>query len=376
MRIAYVCVDHGIAVGGGKGASVHVRSITSALAHRGHHVVLVCAKLGEGNALPPVGRIVDIGTDPGSYEHQLEDIFASEGVEVVVERYSLQSGPASAVCQRLGLRLVLEVNAPIVHEAARYRGLLGVDKALATEREVFESAQAIATVSEALVSYARACAPATPAVCIRNGVDVEAFTHAEPLPLGGDPADLVIGFIGSMKAWHGVDDLLTAFGSLAADYPAVRLVLAGSGPEEAGVRAQVACQNLADRVCLLGAVPHDRIPGIVAGFDVGVAPYRPSADFYFCPLKVLEYLAAGIPTVFPTLGDLPLIVSDAGVGYRPGSIEDLTEAIGLLIDDAGLRAQLATAARIRRHEYSWERTAELTESLLAVARAGCSVAVQ
>lgn len=376
MRIAYVSVDHGIALRGGKGASVHVRSITTALVQRGHNVVLVCAKLGAGNAPPPVGRIFDIGCDQGSYQSQLQDIFARECVEVVLERYSLQSGPASAVCLRLGLPLVLEVNAPIVHEAVRHRGLLEVDTALAREQEVFKSAHAIATVSEALVSYARTVAPTTPAVCIRNGVDVDAFARARPGLRSHDPADLVIGFIGSMKAWHGVDDLLSAFALLAADHPDIRLVLAGNGPEEAAIRDQVARLDLAGRVCFLGVVPHDRIPRVVAGFDIGVAPYRPSTDFYFCPLKVLEYIGAGIPTVFPTIGDLSLIVGDAGVGYHPGSVEALTEAIGLLVDNAGLRADLATAARSRRHEYSWQRTAEGTEALLASTLAGRNVAVQ
>jgi glycosyltransferase involved in cell wall biosynthesis len=379
MRIAYVCLDHGIPVAGGKGASVHIRSITAALARRGHHVVLVCAKLGEGNPLPPLGAILEVGSDPGNYRSQLEDVFAGERVDVVLERYSLRSGPASSVCRRLDLPLVLEVNAPIVHEAARYRGLVEVDQALATERAVFGSAEAIATVSEALASYARVCAPATPAVCIRNGVDVDAFAHAR-ISRGASRradarSDLVIGFIGSMKAWHGVDDLLAAFGSLAGDHQAIRLVLAGSGPEEAAVRAQVAAMGLAGRACLLGALPHDQVPGVVAGFDIGVAPYRPSADFYFCPLKVLEYMGAGIPTVFPNIGDLAVIVGDAGIGYHPGSAPDLTEAIRLLIGNPALRAEQAAAARRRRHDYSWERTAERTEKLLRSVLAGRTLTV-
>jgi glycosyltransferase involved in cell wall biosynthesis len=375
MRIAYVCLDNGIPVAGGKGASVHIRSITAALARRGHHVVLVCAKVGHGNPLPQLGAIVEVGTDPGSCPGQLEDVFDGEGIDVVMERYSLRSGPAGSVCHRLGLPLVLEVNAPIVHEAARYRGLADVDQALVMERAVFGSADAIATVSEALAIYARKCAPATTAVCIRNGVDVDAFAHARAGRREGGQEDLVIGFIGSMKAWHGVDDLVTAFGSLAGDHPTIRLVLAGSGPEEEPIRAQVAALDLAGRVSLLGAVPHDHMPGVVASFDIGVAPYLPSADFYFCPLKVLEYIGAGIPTVFPNIGDLPLIVGDAGVGYQPGSVPDLTEAIRQLINDPRLRAEQAAAARRRRDDYTWERTGERTEALLGSVLAGRSVTV-
>jgi glycosyltransferase involved in cell wall biosynthesis len=365
MRIAYVCLDRGIPVAGGKGASVHVRSITAALASRGHHVVLVCAKLGQGNPMPAVARIVEVGADPARHRHQLEAILRSEAVDVVLERYSLQSGPAGEVCATLGLPFVLEVNAPIVHEAAAYRGLLDVDDALLRERQVFESAAAITAVSGALVGYASEVAPATPAVCIANGVDVERFASAAAVRLSNEPGVVVIGFTGSMKAWHGVRDLLEAFESVLADHPALRLVIVGTGPEEAAVRDQVARRHLGGHVALLGSVPHEQIPGIVGGFDIGVAPYRPSTTFYFCPLKVLEYLGAGIPTVYPTLGDLPAIVGDAGVGYQPGSVPGLTEALARLIGDAGLRDDLAARARTRGADFGWARTAERTEALLA-----------
>ena len=56
MNIAYVCVDRGIPLLGTKGASVHVRAITTALAARGHQVHVCCARLGDGNrALEGVG---------------------------------------------------------------------------------------------------------------------------------------------------------------------------------------------------------------------------------------------------------------------------------------------------------------------------------
>jgi glycosyltransferase involved in cell wall biosynthesis len=332
MRIAYLCLDRGVPVAGGKGASVHVRSITTALAQRGHEVVLTCANLGEGNSLPPVARIEEVGTDPDAHPDKLEAIFRAEAVDVVLERYSLESGPTGYVC-------------------------------------------AITAVSETLVGYARHVAPRTPAVCIANGVDLERFANAVPARLTDDPHSLVIGFTGSMKAWHGVDDLLEAFATLTLEYPALRLVVAGSGPELAATREQVARRHLGARVVLPGALPHEQIPGVVQGFDIGVAPYRPNDMFYFCPLKVLEYLGAGVPIVFPALGDLGAIVADAGVSYEPGSVESLTQALGRLIVDARLRDDLARRARLRAPDYSWARTAQQTEALLAASIADRNVGV-
>jgi glycosyltransferase involved in cell wall biosynthesis len=79
--------------------------------------------------------------------------------------------------------------------------------------------------------------------------------------------------------------------------------------------------------------------------------------------------------VFPNIGDLAVIVGDAGIGYHPGSAPDLTEAIRLLIDNPALRAEQAAAARRRRHDYSWERTAERTEKLLRSVLAGRTLTV-
>jgi glycosyltransferase involved in cell wall biosynthesis len=105
---------------------------------------------------------------------------------------------------------------------------------------------------------------------------------------------------------------------------------------------------------------------------VAVAPYRPSADFYFSPLKVLEYLAAGVPTVYPTLGDLPEMVGDAGLAYTPGDVDALAAALRSLVGDAPLRSVLGSRARRQGRRWTWDNSAAQIEALLA--EAGTKVA--
>src|SRR5215468_9400781 len=57
MDIAYLCADRGIPILGDKGASVHVRELTTALASLGNNVTLLCAKRGAGNSCPPVDLV-------------------------------------------------------------------------------------------------------------------------------------------------------------------------------------------------------------------------------------------------------------------------------------------------------------------------------
>ena len=59
MRVLYLNPDRGIPVLGDKGASVHIRQFVTALAGAGHEVMLVAARLGEGNP-PPPATIIEV----------------------------------------------------------------------------------------------------------------------------------------------------------------------------------------------------------------------------------------------------------------------------------------------------------------------------
>jgi glycosyltransferase involved in cell wall biosynthesis len=359
VNILYACNDRGIPLLGGKGASVHVREVTSAMQALGHRVTLAVCRVGEGNAAPEVHRIARLDDDAGRATQQLADLIVEDRIDIVVERYSLQSGAGRAATSRHGLPLTLEVNAPLVEEATRYRGLADPD-AQAWEHETFRAADRIQVVSSALLRYVRSVAPSVPAAWIPNGAHVAAFSGARPLAEPGLDGRLVIGFAGSMKPWHGVADLLDAFAAAASPpgEPASVLLLVGAGPEEEALRGRARAPDVAGRVVFTGARPHSAIPALIGRFDVGVAPYRPQPGFYFHPLKIVEYLAAGVPVVYPDQGDLRDLVGSAGVAYPPGAVDCLALQLTCLMSDHTLRRSLAEAARCRGAEFDWHRIAE------------------
>ena len=374
MRIAYVTADRGIPVLGGKGASVHVREISRALAGLGHEVHLLCARLGEGNPEPPVASL-RLCESAASLESALDDLVGTGGIDVVLERYSLDCGPTRRASARAGIPLVLEVNAPLVLEAQRWRGLGDIDRHLATEAETFRNADAVIVVSSALGDYVRGRAPDVPVRRIPNGADVERIAAAEPAMLDIPAGSVVIGFTGSMKPWHGVLELLDSFEEISPRQPEATLVLAGSGPAEAHVRERVSgSATLRSSVKILGAVAHHDIPSILAAFDIGVAPYLPTADFYFSPLKIVEYLAAGLPVVFPQLGDLPELVGDAGFAYAPGIEGALTDALEQAITNRSATRRLSLLAQRQALRFSWSKTAAAVTDVLNSTRAGSTSA--
>jgi glycosyltransferase involved in cell wall biosynthesis len=364
VRIAYICADRGIPVRGTKGASVHLRSLAGALARNGHDVIVACARVEGPNPMPAGVRLIQLPEVAGG--EWLHRLFGDSQIEAVVERYALESGAALEVAAALGLPYVLEVNAPLVDEAVRFRGLQDAQQWRHRERSLMARAERIVAVSSALRDHviASGANPANVTV-IPNGVDLELFGRgggaAVRARLGFGSA-VVVGFAGSLKPWHGVRLLLEAMRLLPVD---LRLLVIGEGPEREALGGLAAEPELSKRVVFTEAVPYGEIPAYLDAMDIGVAPFEPMEDFYFSPLKVAEYLAAGLPVVASRQGDLPVMLDGAGILFEPGDGAALVDAVRTLATDRELRSRFAHAARIRAQSLSWSAVAARLEDVIA-----------
>ena len=371
MRLAYVCADPGVPVFGHKGCSIHVQEVVRAFVRRGAQVDLFATRVNgeppEGldsvrlHRLPPVPK-ADLAARERAAAAANADIRAALTLlgpfDLVYERHALWSFAAMEYAADLGAPGVLEVNAPLVEEQARYRGLADVAGAEAAARRAFAAAGVIVAVSDEVAAYPRlAGAPADRVHVIPNGVSPDRFRPGLPPALPPEPGTFTVGFVGSMKPWHGVDLLVAAFAHLHARAPRSRLLLVGEGGERPALEADVARRGLADAVRFTGAVPPERVPGLLASMDVATAPYPPIDRFYFSPLKAYEYLAAGLPVVASRVGPLAALVRDGenGLLCPPGDADALADALGRLERDAGLRARLGRAARAGvARDHTWD----------------------
>lgn len=413
MNIAYLCADRGIPVLGDKGASVHVREFVSALAQLGHEVTLLCAKQGTGNPCPPV-RLIELPPDESADEMAMEAAKIGIGSDAVdktlqhelgklagdrklttrvlsalhqagvqpdflYERYALFHRAGGRVASTLNIPYILEVNAPLAEEQARFRGLRLKALAEATESETLCRSDHIIAVSAAVKKHALSRGALVERVSVLpNGVDTQRFhpdVSGEPVraryQLAGRP---VIGFIGSLKPWHGLDFLLDAFGDLLQQRPDAILLLVGAGPALEDLQARVAREQWQGRVILTGRIPHADIPAYLAAMDITVAPYTAQDGFYFSPLKVVESLAAGRPVVAPRLGQLTDLLQDGVTGllYPPGARDEFVQRVSELLNDAPrLQAMSRAAASVARNNFGWDKTAQrATEIMLSLRATG------
>ena len=418
MKIAYLLADPGIGPFGTKGASVHVQEITRALRGLGHEVTVYCLRRGDKKGVESVPAdladlqvvVVPVDSAAGSAEREVElrragdrmlAAAAAEGADLVYERYALFSDVgarlAAVLSQAAGRRipLVMEVNAPLVAEQSAHRTLHDVDAALALTESALSAADVVSCVSEPVAAWIRRDVPAAAAATVvtPNGVNTERIRplarHAASgavLPEAALPDDgrapepsgrpFTVGFLGTLKPWHGTETLLDAVAAAGDAAAHWRIEFCGAGPQLDALREQAERLGLAEATVFHGAVPPEAVPAVVGTWDVATAPYpqpQNPEDHYFSPLKVYEYLAAGATVVASAVGEIPHVLGagapDAegvalgarGVAVRPGDPQALAAALTRLADDRELTAALAAAGRadVEAHHTWGHRAAEL-----------------
>ncbi|WP_432544999.1 glycosyltransferase family 4 protein [Kineococcus sp. SYSU DK002] len=358
MRVVFASLDPGVPVFGGKGCSVHAQEVLRVLLGAGHDVHVVTTRPG-GTPPPDLAAVTvhpvalpaatgrarreaDLVEADGRLGRVVAGLLAGAPGALLYERYALFGCAAQESARRLGVPSVLEVNAPLPLEQREHRGLDDVAGADDRTRRALTAAGRVVAVSSAVAGWVRATAPAPDVLVVPNGVDTDRFVPRPRTPDGR----LRVAFVGGFRPWHGVELLVEAVGALpgAGARGEVELLLVGDGPRRAAVLDRAAQLGVA--VGAPGAVDPAAVPGLLAGADVAVAPY-PVGARYFSPLKVAEYLAAGVATVAAAVGDLATTYRDGTelLLVPAGDPGALTAALHRLHASPGLRRDLAAAGR-------------------------------
>jgi glycosyltransferase involved in cell wall biosynthesis len=199
-----------------------------------------------------------------------------------------------------------------------------------------------------------------------TGVDTEIF--AAGAAAGDVRARLglgdrfVVGWVGSFRRFHAIDQAVTALTGVEN----VSLLLVGDGPERRRVE-EIAAAAGVDVVCT-GTVDHRELPAYLGAMDAALVLSAPGAAFHYSPLKLAEYLAAGVPVVAAKAGALPERLHDGvdSVLVPPGDTAGLRDALVRLRDDPDERGRLGRAGRAAAVDrWSWDQSVRIVLEHLA-----------
>ncbi|MBI5506020.1 MAG: glycosyltransferase family 4 protein [Deltaproteobacteria bacterium] len=406
VHIAYVCADRGVPIGGHKGASLHVAELVRALGERGAAVHILGMRVAETAGATLCGAdITDVGGSR-SARHAREAVLRAHGAEqspaqateaaavlfnqdlaralerlhkqwridAVYERYSLWSFAAAGFARAHGVPYLLEVNAPLRDEQKRYRSLENPALAASLEHYIFSCADRLMVPSSILIPYVTTHGTTKKAArVVPNAADPARFRPELRRKAAASKTcgEFVIGFVGSLKPWHGLGDLARVFRRLHRGYGGYRLLVVGDGPLRAELEEELRRYGLLDAVTMTGAADHDRVPEHLAMMDVALAPYPRDAPTYFSPIKIFEYMAAGVPIVASRAGQIAELLSHRRTAmlHRPGAIGEIAASIDELRRRPALADKLARQARQALvRGYTWKRNATRVLTMIGEVR--------
>jgi glycosyltransferase involved in cell wall biosynthesis len=301
---------------------------------------------------------------------RLSRAIRSRKPDLIYERYALNTFCGVWASRRFSLPLVLEVNAPLCYEQEQLGKLAFKGLARFLERWICSHSTFNVVVSKAIKEHlCREGVPDEQVIVISNGIDPQMFhpnVSGEPVRRRyGLNGKLVVGFVGWMRKWHGLEMLLEVMNGAQLANMGVRLLLVGDGPAYEDLYAYAEKNEMLSMVTFTGTVSREDIPHYIAAMDVTV---QPSATEYSCPMKIIEYMGMGKCIVATDQANIREILQD-GVNaclFKPGDRSHLLQVLEATLKNRALREFVGKKAceTVYEREYLWYSNAKKVLNLL------------
>lgn len=355
MKIAYFALSE--VYGGHDAGFVHAHSIVSFLAKTDTDIELFigspleCVKTNVNCFFVTLPRISNIlKTNPVTF---FKSFFGMRkrlnDVDIVHERFHVNPIDLFFLGDR---KYVLEVNDPAIELAHGFKKRLYEWLV----KLKYKRADAIIVQTETLKEIVSKHTD-TPIYVVPNGVDTSLFRPVvDKKRYWFSESDMIVSFIGSFREWHGVFDIVR----LAKRMPDTMFLVVGSGKLFNKVKKSTFGL---DNIVLTGAIDHRLIPGTMAGSDILIAPFNTNGfteldeyGFWWCPVKLFEYMASGKPIVSYDYPEVKKIVGDDGLLAKPNDFEEFADMVRKLVENKKLQDELGHKARVSAEtHYDWSK---------------------
>ncbi|MBN1352369.1 glycosyltransferase family 4 protein [candidate division KSB1 bacterium] len=264
--------------------------------------------------------------------------------------------------------IVIEADAPVVYELrefAKQFWKIPILPELIEKLNLKNADKSVCVSNVAKHYFMQQGVPENKLLVISNGADIEKFhpqvDNSHVLDKYSLRGKTIIGFVGSFHYWHGVENILKVIGKLTEVNPDTAFLLVGEGgPMKAALEEFVKHKNLQTRVILTGYVQHEAMPEYISAMNIVLAPYPNLPFFYYSPVKIYEYMAAGKPVVTTRIGQIAELIKDQHNGFlcEPDNIRQIIDTLLTLISNPQLRDSVGQHARETIvKEHTWREKA-------------------
>lgn len=345
MKVLYLAPDQ---VPAPKGAAVRIERTLATLTGLGHEVEALTPTAGNGADGNYLARMLAFRAAAARW-------LDGRHADVVQFRSIWEGAAAVAWARRTGARAVFEAHGfPSVelpyHFPALARHGRVLDKIIAEERHVLAASDAVLVPSVTSARYLhRLGIPERRVHVVPNAVDPDAFAPPSAPPPDATPFRLV--YAGTLSPWQGLATLLEALALRRGAAP-VELIVVGplKGTWGRTLRALTRALRVHHAVHLSGPVAHVDLPPVLRTAHACVAPLAADARNVLqgcCPIKLLEYMAAGRPILATRLPVVEEILAHGATAHlvRPGSAAALADGLRWLVEHPDAREALGARAR-------------------------------
>jgi glycosyltransferase involved in cell wall biosynthesis len=294
----------------------------------------------------------------------LEETILNVNPELIYERSEYLQDSGAKLAAKYKIKDFIEVNAPFIEEMNAFEGYsLFHKKAHKIEAIKLKTADKVFTVSTALKEFL-----VERYHCLTNKIIVQPncinpdkihldFNFVDSLKKDLHlNSERIIGFVGSMFPYHGVDVLIKAFSNVIKEFPNTKLLIVGDGIVLNNLKQLTHNLSLENSVIFTGKIPHSKVFNYIQIMDICIMA---KSNWYGSPVKIFEYGLLKKPIIAPDnipVRDVMLNMQDA-ILIKENETE-LKDALCVLLENETLATSLANNFYMKVMEnFKWNNAA-------------------
>lgn len=283
----------------------------------------------------------------------------SAAADLIHERFYAETF-STGIAKKLGKPYIIEMNNPVAEEISNpvlrhFVRRIRSAKLKACDAIITQTS----TLKEIISSFTE-----KPVYVVPNGVNNSYFSKKVKPGKG-----ITVTFVGAFRPWHGINQIPEIMDRVLKENENVRFVFIGGTKKDIDRNLKLP-PRLKEKTEVLGELAFPEVVKHLLASDILIAPFDTSRytyleeyGFWWCPVKLFEYLAAGKPVVSYDFDEVKNIVKNAALLAEPGDVGAFADNISRLVENKALRQKLGANAKKLARSYDWKVRAKQTVSV-------------